>query len=102
MTANRQLARAGGDPLAAKPRSKSLPTLAEAAARVLEQKRAGWRSSKQARDWPASLQRYVFPRYVQRPVSDIATADLLEVLAPIWHEKPETARPRCSTKRSAT
>ena len=90
--ANRQIARAGGDPLVGKHRTKAMPTLAEAAARVLDQKRAGWRNPKHARDWPASLQRYVFPRCGERPVSEIATADVLEILAPIWHDKPETAR----------
>ena len=34
----------------------------------------------------------MFPRCGERPVSEIATADVLEILAPIWHEKPETAR----------
>ena len=90
--ANRRAARAGGDPLAEKRRAKGTPTFADAAARVLEQKRAGWRNPKHAHDWPASLERFVFPRFGERPVSEISSADVLGVLAPIWHEKPETAR----------
>ena len=39
--ANRKLAREGGDPLAEKRRAEGIPTFAEAAARVLEQKQAG-------------------------------------------------------------
>ena len=41
--ANRKLARSGGDPLADKRRVQGVPTFAEAAQRVLEQKRDGWR-----------------------------------------------------------
>ncbi len=90
--ANRKIAREGGDPLAEKRRAKETPTFADAAARVLEQKRSGWRNPKHAHDWPASLERFVFPRFRQRPVSEVTSADVLGVLAPIWHEKPETAR----------
>ena len=89
---NRRIARSGGDPLADKRRGKGAPTFAEAAARVVEQKRSGWRNPKHAQDWPASLERFVFPRFGQRSVSEVTSADVLGVLAPIWHEKPETAR----------
>ena len=89
---NRRLARAGGDPLAGKRRAKGVPTFAEATARVVEQKRSGWRNPKHAHDWPATLERFVFPRFGQRPVSEVTSADVLGVLAPIWHEKAETAR----------
>ena len=90
--ANRKLARAGGDPLAAKRRARSMPTFADAAARVLEQKRAGWRSAKHPHTWLRSLQRYAFPRIGARPVCEVTSADVLEILAPIWHAKPQTAR----------
>ncbi len=60
--ANRKLARSGGDPLAEKRRSVGIPTFAEAARRVVEQKRAGWRSRAQGRDWMLTFERYAFPR----------------------------------------
>ena len=41
---NRKLAREGGDPLADKRRLQSIPTFAEAAAAVIEQKQAGWKN----------------------------------------------------------
>lgn len=72
--------------------SNPLQTFAEAAAVVVEQKRSGWRNPKHAQDWPASLERFVIPRFGQRSVSEVTGADILGVLAPIWHEKPETAR----------
>ena len=90
--ANRKLARAGGDPLADKRRVQGMPTFAEAAATVVEQKRAGWRSPRQAADWLQTLERYVFPRIGTRPVSEVDSADVLAVLTPIWHVKTRTAR----------
>ena len=52
---NRKLAREGGDPLAEKRRTQGIPTFAEAASLVLEQKQAGWRSRDHAREWLSSL-----------------------------------------------
>ena len=90
--ANRKLARSGGDPLADKRRVQGVPTFAEAARRVVEQKRGGWRGRWHAQNWLRSLERYAFPRIGSRPVSQVNSADVLEILAPIWHVKPETAR----------
>ena len=90
--ANRKLARQGGDPLAEKRRSQGIPSFAEAAARVLEQKRAGWRNPKHPREWMSSLRRFAFPRIGKVPVSEVTSADVLEILTPIWHRKAPTAR----------
>ena len=90
--ANRMLARSGGDPLSEKRGVQGVPTFAEAAQRVLEQKRGGWRGRWHAQTWWRSLERYAFPRIGRRPVSEVNTADVLEILTPIWHVKAETAR----------
>ena len=79
----RKLAREGGDPLAERRCAASMPTLAEAAATVVEQKRAGWRSARQATEWLRSLERHVFPRIGKLPVSEVGSADVLQVLTPI-------------------
>ena len=89
---NRKLAREGGDPLAEKRRAEGMPTFADAAARVVEQKRAGWRSPIHARTWLNSLERHAFPRVGSRSVSEVTSAEVLEVLTPIWHVKVQTAR----------
>ena len=68
------------------------PTFAEAARRVLEQKRAGWRNGRHPQSWWTSLERYAFPRIGARPVSDVTSAEVLEVLTPVWHVKAQTAR----------
>ena len=46
-------------------RAQGVPSFAEAAARVLEQKRADWRSGSHAQAWMSSLERYAFPRIVK-------------------------------------
>ena len=38
------------------------------------------------------MERYAFPRIGRRPVSEVNTADVLEILTLIWHVKTETAR----------
>lgn len=90
--ANRRLARVGGDPLAEKRRARGIPTFAAATARVLEQRRAGWRNPKHVQEWSASLARHAFPRIGEQLVSEITRADVLAVLQPLWHTKPVTAR----------
>ena len=90
--ANRKLARSGGDPLAEKRRTQGVPSFAESAVRVMEQKRAGWRSPGHSREWISSLRRYAFPRIGEMAVSEVTSADVLEILTPIWHVKAPTAR----------
>ena len=90
--ANRKLARSGGDPLAAKRRTRDMPTFAEAAELVWNDKRPGWRNPQHAREWKASMERYVLPRIGRMAICDVASADVLAILTPIWHVRSETAR----------
>ncbi len=89
--ANRKAARTGGDPMDLR-RQASIPTFEAAVTAVVELHRPSWRNAKHAAQWEATLRTYVYPRLGKRPVSNIDTADVLSVLMPIWHEKPETAR----------
>ena len=59
---------------------------------MLEQKRDGWRGRRSQREWMASLRRYAFPRIGKMPVAEVTSADLLEILTPIWHRKASIAR----------
>ena len=90
--ANRKLAREGGDPLADKRRSEAMPTFEETARTVWRQLRPGWRSARHAHVWLNSLERHVFPRIGDMPVSEVTSADVIGILAPIWHGKAATAR----------
>ena len=90
--ANRKLARDGGDPRAEKRRSESMPTFADAARTVWKQLRPGWRSPLHARLWLGSLERHVLPHIGKMPIAEVTSADVIGILAPIWHEKAPTAR----------
>ena len=88
----RKLARAGGDPAALRSK-RAMPTFREALESVLEIHSSGWKDGgKNEKQWRASLETYAFPRIADKRVSDITTADVMNVLLPIWTEKAETAR----------
>jgi integrase len=89
----RRIARQGGDPLIERRRSQTiLPTFEEAAARTHAEHHAAWKNKKHAAQWISTLQSFAFPAIGKRRVDSIGTADILNVLAPIWLSKPETAR----------
>ena len=90
--ANRKLARDGGDPRAEKRKSESMPTFAAATRTVWKQLRPGWRSARHAQLWLASLEHHAFPYIGKMPIAEMTSADVIGILAPIWHEKASTAR----------
>jgi len=51
----------------------------------------GWKNSKHAEQWAATLQTYVYPVFKEKPVAAINDALVLKVLQPIWKDKNETA-----------
>lgn len=89
---NKKLARAGGDPLAAKQQHVTIPSLNEAIDKVIELNAPTWTNAKHAAQFKSTLTNYVTPKLGRRPVNDIQAADILSVLQPIWVEKNETAR----------
>lgn len=89
----RRIARAGGDPLAARRKARiAIPTFAEAAAIVHGEHKGAWRNAKHGAQWINTLETYAFPLIGERRVDQLDTPDLLRVLSPIWLTKPETAR----------
>ncbi len=90
--ANKKLARAGGDPLAARRRQVAIPTFSEAVEKVIELNAPTWSNKKHTAQFRSTLEAYVCPRLGRRLVSEITSADILAVLQPIWVEKNETAR----------
>ena len=89
---NQRESRDGGDPKRRRMRERALPTFEEAAKKVHELRRAGWRSEDHAKQWLVSLDQYVFPRIGAQTVDVLTVEDVLAVLIPIWHKKPQTAR----------
>ena len=90
--ANLRMVRAGLNPKVERRRARGIPTFAELARADFEHRKAGWRNAKHAAQWIGTLEEFAFPRLGDRPVDDITTDDVFRVLAPIWHEKPTTAK----------
>src|SRR5712691_5973282 len=98
-TEHRRLRHEGIDPLDAKAARWQAQrvsvakrrTFRECAVEFIEKNRAGWRNAKHAAQWTATLNTYVYPTLGEMPVSAIDAGLVVQVLDPIWTEKPETA-----------
>jgi hypothetical protein len=70
-------------------------TFRESAEQYIESHKAGWSNAKHAKQWPATLQVYVYPVIGDLPVAQLSgrsgTQKIKEVLDPIWYSKPTTA-----------
>ncbi len=55
-------------------------------------KRANLSNAKHKAQWQSTMKAYVFPAIADRPVADVMPGEIIDLLRPIWHEKPETAR----------
>ena len=95
----RQLKRAGIDPVedrrakrqgVAVARVKTM-TFQECAKAYITAKQADWKSAHNRVQWVQSLETYADPVIGKLPVASIDTALVMQVLEPIWNEKPETA-----------
>ena len=69
------LSRQGGDvPPAGKPTTPSVPTFAEAAARIIESRRPTWSNPKHAQQWANTLKYYANRVIGYKRVDEITTA----------------------------
>ena len=73
------------------PRGGRVPTFREALEKVLELQRPNWRNVKSEKQWRSSLDAYA-SKLMGKRVSKIHSAEVMEVLLPIWNTKRETAR----------
>lgn len=53
--------------------------------------RSGWKNAKHAQQWENTLATYAAPVIGKLPPQDVTTAHILQILQPIWSQKPETA-----------
>ena len=67
-----------------------IPTVDEAFDIVIEQRRPSWKGKKTEAIWNLA-KRYCKP-ISSKPVSEVKKQDIIDVLAPIWQEKPRMAR----------
>jgi len=82
----------GLDPVVERKKAAGIPSFREAASKVHEESKAGWRNAKHRKQWLSSLETYAFPSIGDISVSELNGASVRDVLIPIWLSKPETAR----------
>jgi integrase len=66
-------------------------SFADCARAYIQVHQVGWTNALHARQWPTTLETYVYPTFGNLPVAAIDTALVMKVLEPIWGEKTETA-----------
>jgi integrase len=72
----------------------------QAARKVHEDLKDGWKNPKHAAQWLTTLETYVFPRLGNFKIKDLKAQDFSETLRGIWLSKPETAtrvKQRCNS-----
>src|SRR3954452_24906677 len=97
--AHRAQRRDGMDPIQAKQAAQQAQRIAEAQGRTfrkvaeeyIARNEAGWRNAKHRQQWRNTLATYVHPVIGTLPVAAVDTGLVVQVLGPIWAEKPETA-----------
>ncbi|EHA16354.1 site-specific integrase [Halomonas sp. HAL1] len=93
---NRKLVKQGTDPLEARVEETEEEavriTFTTCAARYIKAHRRSWRNIKHARQWVSTLKSYARPKIGNKPIDEINTQDVLEILTPIWTKKNETAK----------
>jgi integrase len=89
----------GEDPLAAKRQAKARDRVADAkimtftacAEAYMADHKKKWKNPVHAAQWPASMRNYVYPVIGKLPVQSVDTGLVMQILQPIWSDKPETA-----------
>jgi integrase len=88
--AARRLLAEGKDPLEVREQSDEVPTFGAVATELVDTLEVGWKNEKHKSQWRRTLETYCAPIWT-RPVDQVATPDLVEILKPMWADKPETA-----------
>ena len=92
----RSMAYRGLDPKEAKRAKRKaavvVPTFEKAATEVHRARMKGWSNGKHVDQWINTLRDHAFPLLGAKPVNEVGTPEVLQVLTPIWLAKPETAR----------
>lgn len=89
----RTLVKAGLDPsIEWRRQSAVIPTFKDAAQKLHENLKAGFRNARHAASWLSSLEAHAFPHLASKRVSEIDAQAIQAALLPIWLSVPETAR----------
>ena len=86
---NRRTVEQGRDP-----RGGGIPRFSEALEKVIAIHRPSWRSGRQEGEWRGAMRLYVLPRLGHKPVGEISTSDVMDVLLAddFWNQKRVTAQ----------
>lgn len=80
----------GTNPLVEKRRRRAhVPTFGECAAEFIDTNRSQWRNDKHIAQWSSTLETYAQPIW-SRPVNEIETNDILQILKPLSLPTPPT------------
>jgi len=89
----RKLIAKGIDPIEARQQAETqIPIFTQAAAAFIRANRHGWTNYGHRMQWTATLKTYARPVIGDKPVDQITTEDILQILQPIWSGKTETAK----------
>lgn len=72
-------------------REKSAPIFEDYAETCIDGWAPDWKNPKHEVGWRSSLRLYAYPTIGRLPVDEIETPHILQILRPIWRDKPETA-----------
>ena len=84
---NQQAARSGSLSL-----TPNLPTFREAAEKVITLNENDWKSHKTKQNWENVFKKYVYPAIGDKAINKPITADIMDILQPLWSGKKDTAR----------
>lgn len=93
----RAVAKSGKDPIKERERlareaARGDNTLRQVAEEAFEARKAELKDDGKAGRWFSPLELHVLPKLGKVPVEEIDQRDIRDTLAPIWHEKADTAR----------
>ena len=82
----------GIDPVLERRKEAGIPTFREAVLQVFAENKTTWKNQKHRAQWLSTLERYAFPVIGDLSIGELDGHHARDVVAPIWLEKPETAR----------
>lgn len=71
---------------------KDVPTFSKAAEFTHQSRTVGYRNAKHVEQWISTLRTHADPVIGEKPIDQVTSADVIQVLEPIWLKTPETAR----------
>jgi len=97
--AARRLVAEGNDPIEARradrlakaPDTAKAMTFRQCAEAYIRAHGSGWRNSKHAAQWTATLATYAYPYFGDLPVQEVDVGLVMKAVEPSWSTKPETA-----------